>query len=239
MGASPDNFDIIADLHRRGVLPTGGSIADLGCTQLRDAVPADVRRFLTHFGKTPTDEEVARLAAHNTFITEHMKAAGFSYRAFDVVVAPDCEWLDLNSDEVPTRWRNHFDLVLNFGTTEHVINQFNAFRVLHDLTKPKGLIYSLFLRGGYMDHGLLHYSDRFIDLLCQANRYETIWRTDQNIPGTECTWIVLRKTRDAPFAPQVDIQLGEEFPPMAERPKDLPQTGEWPKKKSLLARLFG
>jgi methyltransferase family protein len=230
MGASPGNFDVIADLHRRGCLPTGGSIADLGCTQLRDATPEDVRRFLGHFGKTPPNEEIARLATHNTFITEHMKAVGFSYRAFDVVVAPNCEWLDLNRDEVPKRWRGHFDLVLNFGTTEHVINQFNAFRTLHDLAKPQGgLIYSLFLRGGYMDHGLLHYSDRFVDLLCQANRYETVMRMEQSVPGTECTWVVLRRTRDEPFAPPIDIQLGEGFPPLAERPK----------KNALLARLFG
>jgi SAM-dependent methyltransferase len=229
MGASPDNLDIIADLHRRGYLPTGANIADLGCTQLRGATADDVRRFLLYFGKTPSNEEVAHLAAHNTFVTEHFKAVGFGYRAFDIVEAPDCEYFDLNTDLVPTPHLGKFDLILNFGTTEHVLNQLNALRTLHDLAKPNGLIYSLFLRGGYMDHGLLHYSDRFTDLLCEANGYEQIWRSDQSDPGTQCTWIVLRKTGGEPFAPPIDVQLGEGFPQMVARPK----------KKSRLAGLFG
>lgn len=205
MGASPDNLDIIADLHRRGYLPTAGSIADLGCTQIRDATPDDVRRFLNCFGKTPPDLELARLAAHNTFITEHLKAAGFSYRSFDIVKAPDCNYLDLNRDRVSARWRGKFDLVLNFGTTEHVLNQFNALSVLHDLAKPSGLIYSCFIRGGSMEHGLLHYSDRFVDQWCHANRYETIWRDDQNERGGECTWIVVRRGSGSAFRPPIDV----------------------------------
>jgi hypothetical protein len=56
-------------------------------------------------------------------------------------------------------------------------------------------------------------SDRFVDLLCEANRYETVWRSDQ---GTHCTWIVLRKSRDEPFAPPTDVQLGEGLPEMAD-----------------------
>jgi methyltransferase family protein len=80
-----------------------------------------------------------------------------------------------------------FDLVLNFGTTEHVLNQFNAFRILHELAKPGGLIYSYFIRAGHMEHGLLHYSDRFVDLWMRFNEYEQVWRQDHNAKGEECT----------------------------------------------------
>jgi hypothetical protein len=228
MGVSPDNLDMIGSLYRRGSLPRGGAVADLGCSQLRNASPDDVRRFFGYFGTNVPDQEIERLAAHNVFLTEHLKRAGLSYRAFDIVTAPDCEWLDLNSDRVPKRWRGHFDLVLNFGTTEHVLNQLNALRILHDLAKAQGLIYSYFVRGGYMDHGLLHYSDRFVDLLCAANGYETIWRSDQTDPGTQCTWIVLRKSGAAPFVPPIDVEIADDRPPLAAPPK-----------KPLLARLFG
>lgn len=54
MGAAPDNFDIIAHLHSKGLLPGGAKIADIGCQQLRGAMPSDVRRFLSHFGSKAT-----------------------------------------------------------------------------------------------------------------------------------------------------------------------------------------
>lgn len=220
MGAAPDNLDLIAGLYRRGLLPRGGAIADLGCSQLRGATASDVRRFFAPFNEAVSDDELERLAAHNVFISEHLKRAGFSYRAFDVVEAPDCEWFDLNGDRVPKRWRQHFDLVLNFGTTEHVLDQFNAFRTLHDLTKPRGMIYGLFLRNDNMDHGLVHYTDRFLDLLCEANSYQMVSRDDA--PDGHCTWAVMRKATNLPFAPPLDIQLGEDLPMMGSRPKKKP-----------------
>ena len=218
MGASPDNLFIIADLRSKGLIPKNASVADVGCQQLRGATPADMDRFLSHFGGSCSAAELAHLAGHNTFICEHLIRVGFRYRSFDVVEAPNCEYLDLNTDAVPRGHRGAFDLVLNFGTTEHVMNQYNAMKILHDLTKPGGLIYSLFIRGGHMEHGLLHYSDQFVGLLCGANRYEPIWRSDQQEPGNQCTWIVMRKTSEQPFQPPVDIQLGEEFPQLMRPP---------------------
>lgn len=214
MGAAPDQLDVIADLHAKGLLPSGAAIADLGCTQLRGAGPNDVRRFFDLLRKPVAEKEIDRLAAHNTFITEHLSAAGFRYRAFDIVEAPDCEWFDLNKDTVSARWWWGFDLVLNFGTTEHVLNQYNAMRALHDFAKVGGLIYSMFIRGQSMDHGLLHYSDRFVDLLIAANGYETIWRDDNN----GCTWIVMRKASDQPFRAVIDVQEGDDFPPLVSPP---------------------
>ena len=226
MGASADNLNIIADLHRRGLLPSRGAIADLGCTQLRDATPDDLRRFFARFANI-ADAELVRLATQDLFLCEHLKAAGFSYRSFDIVKAPDSSYLDLNRDRVPARWRGKFDLVLNFGTTEHVLNQFNAMTVLHDLAKPGGLIYSLFIRGGHMEHGLLHYSDGFVDQLCRANRYETILRDDLNDRGQECTWIVMRKASASGFKPPIDVEQRIDLPKLRLRaqlrlpPRDL------------------
>jgi len=221
MGAAPDNLDTIAHLYRRGLLPRRGAIADLGCSQLRGASPDDLKRFFKCFNVTIDDAEIERLAAHNVFLAEPIKRAGFFYRAFDIVEAPDCEWFDLNLDRVPKRRRGKFDLVLNFGTTEHVLDQANAFRTLHDLIKPRGMIYSLFLRSGNMDHGLVHYTDRFVDLLCEANCYQTILRDDAS--DGHCTWIIMRKTSDMPVAPPIDVQLGEDLPHMSEPPPPKPR----------------
>src|SRR6185437_17165684 len=96
------------------------------------------------------------------FIGHCLTAAGFDYTSFDIVEAPFCRFLDLERDATPEP--GNFDLALNFGTTEHILNQFNAFKVLHELVKSGGLIYSYFIRAGHMEHGLVHYSDRFVSL---------------------------------------------------------------------------
>jgi hypothetical protein len=85
-----------------------------------------------------------------------------------------------------------------------------AMKALHDFATPGGLIYSYFIRGGNMEHGLLHYSDRFVRLWMHANAYEEIWRSDA--PNGACTWIVVRKTTDLAFKAIVDVQEGEGLP---------------------------
>jgi hypothetical protein len=53
--------------------------------------------------------------------------------------------------------RDAFDLVINAGTTEHVSNQENAFRVIHDLTKRGGMMNHEVPAGGMIDHGFFSY----------------------------------------------------------------------------------
>lgn len=213
MGTTSDQLDLICQLHRSGELPHPSKVADLGCQQLYGGSANDVRRFLAEFGITNVPEtKLFELAKHGAFIGYTLMEAGFAYQSFDIVDAPFCSQFDLNTDLVSEQLAGTFDLVLNFGTTEHVLNQYNAFKALHDFTKPGGLIYSYFIRAGQMSHGLLHYSDRFVDLLCAANYYRQIWRSDHNVPGDECTWAVLKKTQNGPFQPIVDVQLGEGLP---------------------------
>jgi SAM-dependent methyltransferase len=215
MGSSNDNLDIIAYLCRTGLLPRAGAIADIGCQQLWDGDVDRLRAFFAEFGLCPDNGALERLAARGCFILEHLKLTGFRYRSFDIVEAPDCEYFNLNTDAVPARHRGAFDLVLNFGTTEHVMNQLNAMKALHDLTKHGGLIYSYFIRSAAMEHGLVHYSDRFVDLWMRANNYEQIWRCDPADGG--CTWIVVRKTKLAEFNEIVDVQEGEGLPALVQR----------------------
>jgi hypothetical protein len=41
--------------------------------------------------------------------------------------------LDLNFDSIQTRHKGKYSLVTNFGTTEHVANQLNAFKIIRRL----------------------------------------------------------------------------------------------------------
>jgi hypothetical protein len=213
MGTALDQLENIIDFHKRGLVPTGGTIVDIGCQQLYGADVAGIERFMSYFRQgNVSGVPLQEYAENGAFIGFPLTAAGFVYRSFDIVEAPFCEALDLNFGSLDERRVGIADLTLNFGTTEHVLNQYNALKILHDFTKPGGLIYSFFIRGGHMEHGLVHYSDRFVDLWCGFNNYEQIWRADHNVAGSECTWIAVRKTSDAAFKDIIDVQEGDGLP---------------------------
>jgi hypothetical protein len=222
MGTSPDNLDKVIELHKAGHFRMPAVIADLGCEQVyEDAVEAS-RRFLAHFGQKVPDGHPA-LLTKNSFTGHLFKAAGFDYRSFDIVDAPFCERLNLNVDSAPRSLQGRCDLVFNFGTTEHVMNQFNSMKIMHDLAKPGGLIYTLFLSNGYHWHGIVRYTPRFIDFLKTSNNYEVLydvtheqtfseWRkaVGPNEPERSylhdmSRWVIFKKTSDQPFKEIADI----------------------------------
>ena len=58
------------------------------------------------------------------------------------------------------------------GTTEHVANQIQAFKVIHDITAVGGLMYHNLPFQGYQTHGLVNYTPKFFWMLCRSNEYE-------------------------------------------------------------------
>lgn len=84
------------------------------------------------------------------------------------------EILDLNFEDLPKRYRESFDIVLNFGTTEHIINQLNCFRVMHDAMKVGGISFHQRPCAGWANHGYYLYHLLFIQDLAKANDYEIV-----------------------------------------------------------------
>jgi hypothetical protein len=102
------------------------------------------------------------------------ESLGFSYAAIEYAGHRDAISLDLNRDAVPPALRGQFDFLINTGTTEHVANQDNAFRVCHDLVAPGGLMLHAVPGGGNMTHGLFNYTPKFFWHLCRENGYGVI-----------------------------------------------------------------
>ena len=202
MGAHPDQLDRIRELYTAGHFAMPARVVDIGCQQLHHGTRDDVTRFLSAFrsgAKLPDDwESTGRFTGHI------FEAAGFRYCSLDIVKAPFVRHFDLNTDRASWRLRGKADLVLNFGTTEHVMNQYNSFRVIHELAKPGGLLYVYLIQSGYGDHGIVRYTDRFISLLIAANGYDVIWDQPQENGGDACRWMVLRKPANRSFQPIVD-----------------------------------
>jgi hypothetical protein len=99
------------------------------------------------------------------------------YESLDIAAGFRTTILDLNFATLPTAFLAKFDLVLNFGTSEHILNQLNCFKVIHDATKVGGHIYHSLPAVGYVNHGYFTYTGRcFFDVAaCNAYELKACW----------------------------------------------------------------
>lgn len=67
-----------------------------------------------------------------------------------------------------------WDIVTNFGTSEHVFNQFAFMKNCHDLTKTGGISLHAVPVSSGMDHGFFNYHPTFFRSLAIANNYEIL-----------------------------------------------------------------
>ncbi len=74
------------------------------------------------------------------------------------------------------KWDCYFDMVTNYGTSEHVNNQYQAFRNMHNFTKVNGTI----VHGGapayghWPTHGYCNYELCFFEYLADLNNYDLV-----------------------------------------------------------------
>lgn len=91
-----------------------------------------------------------------------------TYRAIDLH-GTEAAWRhDLN---LPLPIVETFDVVTNFGTSEHVFDQAQMFRSIHALVRPGGLMLHALPHQGGPDHGFYNYHPTFFHDLAAANRY--------------------------------------------------------------------
>ncbi len=78
---------------------------------------------------------------------------------------------DLNE---PTAMTDDFDIVINSGTLEHVFNQHQAFKTVHDACRLGGLMVHAAPVLGWDDHCFYRYNKMFWEELAKANAYEMV-----------------------------------------------------------------
>lgn len=83
---------------------------------------------------------------------------------------------DLNKDvQEVYGYRATFDLVTNFGTSEHCFNQWQVFRNLHNCCKVGGYMLHTVPTQGWGGHCFFRYDKNFFQDLAQANNYDLLY----------------------------------------------------------------
>src|SRR5882757_3329541 len=135
MGMGMALFDYLAE---KRLIKRGSRILDIGSQNLYNATAEAIRGFVEQFGRIDDEakftKEAERISYFSTprpgertaFIAELVDLVDIEYLGYDVCPSPGTEIFDLNVQRLPAERKNSFDVVFNFGTTEHVINQLRS-----------------------------------------------------------------------------------------------------------------
>lgn len=202
MGVGPHALALYVELARAGILHKGQSVIEIGSQDVV-ADGFDMASLFAAFGAEPQDGDGSARSL--------MLALGFSsYGCLDMDGRHDAIRLDFNTSMV-SRF-GEFDVVTNLGTTEHVFDQARCFALIHNLTRPDGLMIHLLpsmgqrsfddagnSNVGYGDHGFYLYTPTFFKDLASANDYEILKLRDEvNKYGTTLVFVA-RRRNSAPF----------------------------------------
>lgn len=163
---------------------------------------------------------------------EMYKSKGVNHTSIDINGRDGAIKLDLDKD-VPKTLENRFDVITNYGTTEHVNNQYSVFKNMHNMGRVGCIIFhGVPLIGNWPRHCRYYYSMKFFELLAKACAYTVIdikiFNTDFYKAPKNLVACILRKERASSFVTQkVFLTI-----PGINDSKNLLKTGNYsPKKK--------
>jgi len=171
MGMCFEEAEQILAFEADGLLRPQAVIAELGSQEFMPALsPSRVDELLRAGKRQASFETIGEVQ----YASKLYAALGYSSISFDLIDAPATRRLDLNTDSVPEGYRGFADLTTNFGTTEHILNQLNCFRFVHDLTRPGGLMWHALPSSDYYGHGFFKYDPGFFFALAWVNDYRVV-----------------------------------------------------------------
>jgi hypothetical protein len=187
MGLSHYLLDELIALKKSGAIVGAGAVVEIGAQQLSNAFlrsSAQLEEVARLFGRSPADLGQPTAAGFEGGLelqsgeapssAPFWQALGWEYAAVDYGGHRHSRAIDLNRDCAPLDWLGKYDLLINAGTTEHVANHDNAFRVMHDLVRVGGCMIHEVPVAGFLTHGLVVYSIKFFWHLCRENGYEVL-----------------------------------------------------------------
>ena len=164
-------------LQNEGLLADVHSVADIGSIEYEIKLAEHDRVFEDFFKRANAPVPSGRNPETGLYkggAREFYENLGYEYVAFDIDGRFGSRVFDLNHDQVPAELIRSSDLTANLGTIEHVFNQVNCFRVVHDLTMRGGLMIHLSPVSNSIYHGLFQYNPHLFFALGEYNDYEML-----------------------------------------------------------------
>jgi hypothetical protein len=128
-----------------------------------------------------------------TPVKKFVQSFGKTHVSIDITGLDDSLSFDLNNEKIPDI--GTFDLVTNFGTTEHIEpNQYEPFLHIHNLCKIDGImLHEVPVKGGWDGHCKFYYDDNFFIKLASENNYEILEIKKNNYDVGDLIFVALQK----------------------------------------------
>lgn len=224
MAISSGVVSLFSQLQTEGFFDDIDSVMEFGAQEMRCLFHAPVmKKCLERFDRLQglDDKKLGEIC--NGPSRNFFEALGMDYACVDTSGEDGALVFDLNFDSVADDQRGKFDLLTNFGTAEHVFNQYNAFKAAHDFVRKGGAFMHFMPFLGYVDHGYYSFQPCFYNELAAANDYDILgmwlnphprlnlcfipWKKeildflDLKATNNSGLFVLMRKNGDGPFKP--------------------------------------
>lgn len=171
----------------------GKKMLELGCQELKKSF----LKKLIKTGKIKVEKDKPQAAK------VFFEALGFKHISIDIEKCFSAIRLDLR-EPFPNNFENAFDVITNYGTTEHVWpykHQYQCFKNIHNCAKVGGVfIHIVPVIGGWIGHSDIYYDNAFFIDLAKANSYKMVeMKNEKTDSELVLTTVCLVKTIDVPF----------------------------------------
>lgn len=226
MGIGQQIISLYNDLYQEINIEQNLKVCELGRQNLtvNENIDSIFINLFKLFNKKPIKEVMELAPKNNWGIRAKVlyESLGFEYTSIDIDNDEKNEdsksniIMDLNFDQLDEEHFNKYDLVTNFGTSEHLLNQLNFFKTMHNLTKEGGYLISEVPCMFGINHGMFKYEPKFFTDLARSNAYQVIdiilvqnppslktYKWNEKIKITECEDMciisVMKKTNNQDF----------------------------------------
>jgi hypothetical protein len=175
MGLGPPVLELYRQLKLQGAFAGITNVMELGSQDFWCPQQNLIKALFKAFGRP--EPEPRLLTTSNTQQQPARllyEALGIAYNCVDVDGRTGTLVLDMNFDKIPEDEHNKYGLVTNHGTSEHILNQYNVFEMMHNLTMTSGVMVHAVPFTVHLEHGFFNYQPNFFEALARYNSYETI-----------------------------------------------------------------
>jgi hypothetical protein len=178
------SYTVLRTLREHKLLPDSPAMIEMGESNWYGDVPLqqlaqDIQAFVTDADKR--DELLRQLHAldPNSNLAAYEVAKIFfrgiggctSVESIDPGEPGSTYKFDLN---LPVPLQRTYQLVMNYGTGEHVFNVMQFYKTVHELTEAGGVMIHSAPMTGWVDHGFYNFQPTFFMDLAQANGYDML-----------------------------------------------------------------
>ncbi len=222
MAISAPHYYCLKELHRRGELPQGGCLLEIGEAQWYGDIAPPWKDYPLPGRELPN---WGNLWVELSFrIVKDLYAELFSPKEIVAIDmhGPTAQRIDLNLPVDAETHGSPIKTVINHGTLEHIFNPAQVLRTMHDHCAVGGLLIHESPFTGWIDHGFWTIQPTLYYDLAAANGYDIrfvavthiehqsvveIHSSEQllqmakagGVPNNAMLYVAMRKVKDAPF----------------------------------------